>query len=125
MRKIHFFAIALLVGVLFLDAPLGKTQDTNLSPDMDGKTWMASTSAEKRAFLYGVGSTCVLEYHIRTKYNEEPSSFVRGWVEVFKDRSWPEIEKSLDQYYADNPAKVNENVFHVIWNQMIKPKLKD
>ena len=125
MRKMHFLVIALLVGILFVDAPLGKTQDTTLSPDMDGRAWVASTSAEKRAFLYGVGSTCVLEYHIRTKYNEEPSSFVQGWVEVFRDKTWPEIEKSLDQYYADNPGKMSEPVFHVIWNSLILPKLKD
>lgn len=125
MKKMHLLVIALLVGVLYLGAPLGRTQDIALSPDMDGRVWMASTSAEKRAFLYGVGSTCVLEYHISAKDNKKPSSFVQGWVEVFKDKSWPEIENSLDQYYANNPDKMNEQVFHVIWSNLILPKLKD
>lgn len=125
MKKIQFLALALLAGVLLLAASPVRAQENPNSPDVDGTIWMQTTSAEKRAFLYGAGNALVLEYHIRMKHNEEPSKFIQGWVEVFKDRSWPDLEMALDRYYVNNPDKMKEHVFHVIWNSMIKPNMKN
>jgi hypothetical protein len=124
MKKINIIAAMMVVGLLFLAVNPGRTQSTELSPELDGKIWQASSSAEKRAFLYGVGSATVLEYHIRTKHDEQPSRFVSGWVEVFKDQTWADVEKDVDSYYANNPSRLDEHVLRVIWQNMIKPNLK-
>lgn len=125
MKKVYLLPMALLVGVLLLAAHQGWSQDKAASPDLDGTIWLKSSSLEKRAFLYGAGSAFVLEYSIRTKHNEQPSKFVQGWVDVLKDKTWAELEKSLDTYYANNPDKLSEHVFSVMWNTMIKPNLKN
>lgn len=124
MKKFNILAITLIAGLLFFAVSPGRTQSTQLSPELDGRIWLDSTSAEKRAFLYGVGSATVLEYHIRTKHDEQPSRFVSGWVEVFKDQTWSDVEKTVDRYYANNPDRLNENVLKVIWQIMIKPNVK-
>lgn len=125
MKKMPLLAMVLLAAGLCLGAGPGWTQEKAAAPDVDGHVWMDSTSQEKRAFLFGAGSAFVLEYFIRTKHGEQPSRFVQGWVEVLKDQKWPDLEKALDRYYTDNPDKINEHVFHVIWHQMIEPNLKD
>lgn len=124
MKKERLLFMALLAGILVLAANRGWAQDKMAPSDVDGVVWMRSSSDEKRAFLYGAGSAIVLEYYIRTKHGEQPSQFVQGWVTVFENRTWGELEKTLDEYYASNPDRMQEHVFHVIWNQMIKPNLK-
>ena len=124
MKKFNVIALTMVVGLLFFAASPGRTQSTQISPELDGKIWLDSSSAEKRAFLYGVGSATVLEYHIRTKHDEQPSRFVSGWVEVFKEQTWADVEKAVDSYYTNNPGKMNETVLHVIWQNMIKPNIK-
>ncbi|MDP3427552.1 MAG: hypothetical protein Q8S17_09270 [Humidesulfovibrio sp.] len=124
MKKINIIAAMMVVGLLFLAVNPGRTQSTELSPELDGNIWMSSSSAEKRAFLYGVGSATVLEYHIRTKHDEQPSRFVSGWVEVFKEQTWADVEKAVDSYYYNNPSRLNEHVLRVIWQNMIQPNLK-
>jgi hypothetical protein len=125
MKQVHLLTIALLAGILLLTAHPSWSQDKAAPPDLDGTIWLKSSSAEKRAFLYGAGSAFVLEYSIRMKHNEQPSKFVQGWVDVLKDQTWAELEKTLDAYYANNPDKLKEHVFAVMWNHMIKPNLKN
>lgn len=124
MKKINIMAAMLVVGLLFFAVNPGRTQSTQISPELDGKIWLDSSSAEKRAFLYGVGSATVLEYHIRLRHDEQPSRFVSGWVEVFKDQTWPDVEKAVDSYYASNPGRLDEHVLSVIWHNIIKPNMK-
>ena len=124
MKKMHLLTMALVAGVLFLAANPGWAQEKVAPPEVDGTCWMKSSSAEKRAFLYGAGNAFVLEYYIRTKHDEQPSRYVQGWVEVFKNQTWGDLEKALDNYYTQNPDKMNEHVFRVIWDQLIKPNMK-
>ncbi|WP_243362246.1 hypothetical protein [Fundidesulfovibrio terrae] len=124
MKRQWLLVMALLAGILLLADGPGSAQDKAMLPDVDGVVWMRSSSEAKRAFLYGAGSAFVLEYYIRTKHNEQPSQFILGWVEVFGNRTWGELEKALDDYYAANPDQMQEHVFRVIWTQMIEPKMK-
>jgi hypothetical protein len=125
MNKTNAFMIMLLVGFLALAAgPAMSLETTESVPELDGAHWMQSTSAEKRAFLYGAGSAIVLEYNVRSKHDEQPSKFVQGWVDVFKDQTWAQMERAVDQYYISNPNRINEHVFHAIWFAMIKPNIQ-
>lgn len=125
MKNKYALAMVLFLGVLFLAAGPGRAVQQSDSPDVDGTVWSKSTSVEKRSFLFGAGNVVALEYKFRMKKEEKPSKFVRGWVEVFKDRSWADLEQSVDRYYADHPDRMNEHVFHAIWHSMIKPYMKD
>jgi hypothetical protein len=124
MNHAKYLMMTMLAAIVLLAASTGWSQDTAGPPDVDGATWMKSNSEEKRAFLYGAGSAFVLEYFIRTKHDEEPSRFVKGWVEVFKSQTWGDLEQALDRYYTKNPDRMNEHVFHVIWRYIIQPNLK-
>ena len=59
------------------------------------------------------------------KRSEEPSKFVKGWIEAFDNMSWAEMASKLDNYYESNPDKGNRLVFDVLWHEMIKPNLKN
>ncbi len=125
MKKTNLFMM-LLAGMLLLSAvPAMSAQTTENVPELDGTLWMQSTSDEKRAFLYGAGSAIAVEYNVRTRHDEQPSRFVQGWVDAFNDKTWPQLEREIDQYYINNPTRMNEHVLHVMWNNMIKPNLKD
>jgi len=116
----------LLAGILFASANVSLAQKAteHPAPDVDGKVWMSSTDQEKKAFLFGAGSAIVLEYHIRDKHSEEPSRFVKGWVDVLKDVSWTELSNKIDAYYKNNPDKIHRHVFEVIWHEIIAPNWK-
>ena len=126
MKKVHLFTTILLAGILILSAGPAMSQETTENvPELDGTHWMQSTSDEKRAFLYGAGSAIAVEYNVRIKHDEQPSKFIQGWVDALKDKTWPQLEREIDQYYIDNPARINEHVLRVVWHNMIKPNLKD
>jgi len=125
--KTHRYVLAFLLAALLMSgANASRAQKTmeHPAPDVDGNVWMSSTSQEKSAFLFGAGSAVVLEYHVREKHSEEPSRFVKGWVEALKDMSWSDLASKIDRYYKANPDKMNRHVFEVIWHEIITPNWK-
>jgi hypothetical protein len=127
MKIFRYFSVFLLAGLLFTGTSSCFAQGTtaNPAPDVDGFVWMKSTDPEKKAFLFGAGTAIALEYQMRAKRSEEPSKFVKGWIEVFDNMSWAEMASKLDNYYESNPDKGNRLVFDVLWHEMIKPNLKN
>jgi len=125
MRKLNFTSILVFVAILYATTipAIAQTRVGHPAPDVDGNVWMSSTDQEKNAFLFGAGSAVVLEYHIRDKHSEEPSRFVKGWVDGLKDMSWTQLTHAVDQFYKSNPGKMNKHVFEVIWQEIIKPNL--
>jgi len=123
----RYFSVFLLAGLLFAGSSSCFAQGTtsNPSPDVDGYVWMKSTDAEKKAFLFGAGTAVALEYQMRAKRSEEPSKFIKGWIEAFGNMSWAEMASKLDKYYEANPGKADRLVFDVLWHEMIKPNLKN
>jgi len=127
MKIFRYFSVFLLAGLLFTGSTscfaLGTTASP--SPDVDGYVWTMSTDPEKKAFLFGAGTAVALEYQMRAKTSEEPSRFIKGWIEAFDNMSWAEMASRLDNYYEANPDKTNRLVFDVLWHEMIKPNLKN
>lgn len=123
MKSFRYLCMLLMAGLLFAATMTGFAQaaEDHPAPDVDGKVWMKSTDQEKKAFLFGAGSAIVLEYHVRDKHSEEPSKFVKGWVDGLKGISWAELTNKLDSYYKNNPDKIHRHVFEVIWHEVIKP----
>jgi len=127
MKILRYLSIFLLAGFLFTGTTSCFAQSTTVSPspDVDGYVWMKSTDPEKKAFLFGAGTAIALEYQMRTKRTEEPSKFIKGWIEVFDNMSWAEMASKLDTYYESNPDKESRLVFDVLWHEVIKPNLKN
>jgi hypothetical protein len=127
MIILRYFSVFLLAGLLFTGASSCFAQGTtsNPAPDVDGYVWMKSNDAEKKAFLFGAGTAIALEYQMRATRSEEPSKFIKGWIEAFDNMSWAEMASKLDKYYESNPDKENRLVFDVLWHEMIKPNLKN
>jgi len=126
MKKFSCLSIFLLMGIIFAfsNSCFAQKPNDRPGPDVDGKVWMNSTEQEKESFLYGASSAIVLEYHVRNKHSEEPSRFVRGWVEALKDMTWAELSNKVDMYYRNNPEKMHRHVFEVIWHEIIVPNWK-
>lgn len=126
MKRLHCIGTALIACLLMVATSFdfAKAADDHPAPDVDGNVWMKSTEQEKKSFLFGAGSAIVLEYHIRDKHSEEPSKFVKGWVDGLKGMSWAELASKLDTYFKTNPDKMHKHVFEVIWHEVIKPNLK-
>ncbi len=127
MKILRYLSVILLTGLLFTGSSSCFAQGTtaNPSPDVDGFVWMKSTDAEKKAFLFGAGTAIALEYQMRAKRAEEPSKFIKGWIEAFDNMSWAEMASKLDAFYESNPDKESRLVFDVLWHEMIKPNLKN
>lgn len=127
MRGYRYSWLFLFVGIFFVGANAGFAQQkmNHTSSDLDGTVWMQSTEQEKEAFLLGAGSAVVLEYHVRNKLAEEPSKFIRGWIEALKDMTWVDLAHKIDGYYKNNPDKMNRPVFDVIWAEVIAPTWKN
>jgi hypothetical protein len=126
MKMYSYFAAFLLAGIILAGTSVSFAQTTtnHPAPDVDGKVWMNSSDSEKKAFLFGAGSALVLEYHIRDKHSEQPSRYVKGWVDALKDMSWTTLANKIDDYYKNNPGKMERPVFDVIWHEVITPNLK-
>ena len=124
MKKNPWVLSLLVLGIIFGSILECGAQEAKKGAcfDVDGTVWMHSTDAAKRSFLLGVESALVLEYHIRTKHSEEPSKFVKRWVEGLKDMSWQQISDKIDAYYKAHPDKMERNVFDVIGKEIIAPK---
>lgn len=116
-----------LVAIALASVAVSSAQEikSHPTPDVDGVVWMRSTEQEKIAFLFGAGSAVVLEYHLREKHSEQPSKFVKAWVDALRDVSWTEMVTRIDAYYKSNPTKSDRNVFSVIWHEIIVPNLKN
>lgn len=126
MKRYIYLSLILLALILFAGTMVSLAQPAeHPSPDVDGFVWQMSTDAEKKAFLFGAGSAVAMEYHVRAKRSEEPSRFVKGWTEAFKDMSWSELASKIDTYYTNNPERRNLHVFQVIWHEAVKPGLKN
>jgi len=127
MTARFYLSSCFLVAIALASVAVSSAQEikSHPSPDVDGVVWMRSTGQEKIAFLFGAGSAIVLEYHLREKHSEQPSKFVKSWVEALRDVSWTEMVTQIDAYYKSNPDKSDKNVFSVIWHEIVLPKSKN
>ena len=125
MKKLRYACVYLIAAFFFTTSSACFAQGTtgSPSPDVDGYVWMKSTDPEKKAFLFGAGTAIALEFQMRAKRSEEPSKFIKGWIEAFDNMSWAEMASRLDRYYESHPDNANRLVFDVLWHEMIKPNL--
>ena len=95
------------------------------APLLTGITWINMSQDQKTAYIWGAGDVIDLEQELMEIYPElKRDSFVSKSVEGIGDVTMNDIVSTVDSFYQKNPDKVNLSVIRVIWDTMIKPKLK-
>jgi hypothetical protein len=115
--------------IIYLVAVVGSNvvlaEDEIKAPLLAGKMWANMSQDQKAAYIWGAGDVIDLEQEIMEIYPElKREGFVTKAVEGIGDVSINEIVATVDNFYAQNPGKVNLSVIRVVWDTMIKPNLK-
>ena len=92
-------------------------------PIADGTHWMASSDAEKTAFVIGVANTLALELAYATKTGKTDLSAGDRASKVLANVSIADVSSRITAWYRANPGRMNMPVVGVIWVDMVKPKL--
>ena len=122
MRSCFFNAVLAAAVVCSLSFPAAAAP---VSPDeLTGAQWKLSTNTEKLAFLYGASNIVAIEHLVAEKQGNPPSPFVSAWLRTFGDSSWTQIQKLLDDWYAEHPGEVERPVFDVLWYEFMAPSGK-
>lgn len=107
---------------------------------LTGKIWMDSEADVKKAVLFGVDTAVAIEHTVAQKVENNKanmekeakeaesyhtiSPFEEGWAVAFKDVPRATIVEEVDQWYIENPDRLDRPVMNVIWFEIIEPKLK-
>jgi hypothetical protein len=95
------------------------------APLLTGITWISMSQDQKTAYIWGAGDVIDLEQELMEIYPElKRDSFVSKSIEGIGDVTMNDIVSTVDSSYQKNPDKLNLSVIKVIWDIMIKPKLK-
>jgi hypothetical protein len=96
-------------------------------PLLRGDLWINMDAESKVAFVWGAGHIVTIEEVVMQKYPElQRDSFVMKVVEATTNSPMKmnEVVAEVDKYYQANPDKLDTPVMRVIWDQLIKPKIK-
>lgn len=114
------------VAVAAEEKPLGETKATlKEMPLLGGDVWQAMTSGEKIAFVWGVGHVVTMEREIAERRPElKKKGFAFKVSEGLAGMPMNEIVSMVDGFYAENPGLLSEPVMKVIWDRIVKPRIK-
>lgn len=102
-----------------------EAQGPLVMPVLRGDVWKKMTTDEKVAFIWGAGHIINLEQEIMDKHPEQKrDTFVTKASKTMSGMPINEVVAVIDKYYADHPADIDKPVIHVIWDTMIRPKIK-
>lgn len=96
-------------------------------PVLKGDIWVTMTPESKLAFIWGAGHVVTIEQVLMRQYPElKRESFVLKVAEANAGSTvkMQDVVTTVDNYYAQNPDKLETPVMHVIWDTMIKPNIK-
>lgn len=89
---------------------------------VDGNIWLASTQAEKRAYIVGVVDTLVVQRAIREKYDREGSEWVTLLTEKLDAMTVDGAIAAIDAWFEANPSHHGDPVLGVVWVSLVKTK---
>lgn len=96
-------------------------------PVLTGDIWVKMTPDSKLAFIWGAGHVVTIEQVLMRQYPElKRESFVLKVAEANAGSTvkMRDVVTTVDNYYAQNPDKLETPVMHVIWDTMIKPNIQ-
>lgn len=114
-----------LLSLTFLSlAMAGNVARAEGIPIVTGQQWMASSDAEKKAYLVGVANLLEVERaYAGTDANSNSNDIARGFAKGMQGQTLDSVRQGLDSYYAANPAMVQHPVIETLWFQMVVPGL--
>ncbi|WP_233870485.1 hypothetical protein [Paraburkholderia adhaesiva] len=114
----------MLLSMTFLSlAVMGNVARAEGIPIVTGEQWIASSDAEKKAYLVGIANLLDVEraYAGTTAGSEDIAQrFGKG----MQGQTLDSVRQGLDSYYAANPTMVRHPVIETLWFQMVVPGLK-
>lgn len=94
-------------------------------PLLKGETWQAMTSGEKIAFIWGIGHVVTMEREVEGKRPElKKAGLASKMAEGLAGMPMTEIVSMIDKYYTDNPGSLSDPVMKVLWDKIVKPRIK-
>lgn len=110
------FVVGAMVGALTAAAPAVETNQAFL---WNGVHWQQITQEGKAGYIFGIGN--LADYEVAASRDRKQVCVSRGFVDVMKNKTPMQIIQQVDQYYRDNPGKMDTLVIEVILGQLIKP----
>lgn len=131
----------LTLAILLISVSVAQAQPPEHEPGykINGQSWLASSYPEKVSFIAGMDGVVAVEHAIDArreeiaKANNTPqkdlkpsvvSPFEDAWAKVFVDKKNSDIVLMIDEFYQNNPDKLNTTVLEVIWYELLAPNYK-
>lgn len=134
MKKYKVLPVLSLVFILLLPFGFKAFSEETIQqaiekemPLLRGDMWIKMDPDSKVAFVWGAGHVVTIEEVIMQRYPElQRDSFVMKVVEALTNSpvKMNDVVAVVDKFYLENPDKLNTPVMGVIWDQLIKPKIK-
>jgi hypothetical protein len=109
------FVVGVMVGALAAAAPAVETNQAFL---WNGVHWQQVTTDGKAGYIFGIGN--LADYEVAASKDRKQVCVSRSFVDVMKTKTPLQIIQQVDQYYQDNPGKLDTLVIEVILGQLIK-----
>jgi len=109
------FVVGVMLGALTAAAP---AVDSNQAFLWNGVHWQQVTTDGKAGYIFGIGN--LADYEVAASKDRKQVCVSRSFVEVMKTKTPLQIIQQVDQYYQDNPGKLDTLVIEVILGQLIK-----
>lgn len=105
--------------------PVEPKQSLKEMPVLTGVEWQSLQPETKMAFILGIGHVVTIEENVIGRHPElKRKGFVAKLAEGLEGVPMDGIIQSVDTFYAKNPDDLGLPVMGVIWQQIVKPKLK-
>ena len=95
------------------------------APLLNGDLWQGMDQNSKVAFIWGAGHVVAIEKELAARYPElKVENFSAKVAEGIVGVPMNDVVVHVDAFYKANPDKLDVPVMRVIWDTLIKPKLK-
>ena len=97
-------------------------------PVLKGDIWIKMSDDEKISFIWGAGHIISIQ-EVLSRDNpglKKHNIFVNKVIEAHETKSMTmsEVAKNVDDFYKENPDKLDTSVMEVIWTENILPRLQ-
>ena len=112
----------LLIGTVLIVMPL----TANALRLADGNDWSKSTDSERRAYLVGISNMISVGNAYDTKkVPGEDRTFMRKSYRGLSHTTIPEAMQRVNEWYRENPGRMDVPVLSVLWMDIVKPRLAE
>jgi len=108
-----------------LDAEAYPVLSQSQVPVLKGDLWTTASSDSKVAYVWGLCAIVEVERIVMTMVPEVQVQNVSAVLaEALANIPMNEIVRVVDTYYQANPGNLDVPVLRIIWDTMVKPKVK-